>query len=81
MHKIYKPNNFKEWSETACNKIIRTISSCITLEQLDNSKRMIDNFVVISAIEDDIETDELESIVSLIWLRHKLQFHIIDMKI
>ena len=54
-------------------KIEKTIDSCITLEQVDKSKRMIDTFVIITALEDDIIEEELESIIRLFWLKIDLK--------
>ena len=73
MNYIFRPENYKDWAQQAINKIEKTIDSCITLEQVDKSKRMIDTFVIITALEDDIIEEELESIIRLFWLKIDLK--------
>jgi hypothetical protein len=75
MQYFFKPDNFERWSELATEKISSTIESCTTLRQLESAKRMIDTFIMITALEDNIETEELEWIVNLYWLRIILKKH------
>ena len=69
MQYFFKPDNFERWSELATEKIHVTIESCTTLRQLESAKKMIDTFIMITALEDNIETEELEWIVNLYWLK------------
>ena len=73
MHYLFRPDNYKDWATLAIQKIEKTIESCTTVEQIDVSKKMIDNFVIITALEDDIQTEDLESIVRLFWLKIDLK--------
>jgi hypothetical protein len=73
MNYIFRPENYKDWAKLAINKIEKTIDSCISLEQIDVTKRMIDNFIVISALEDDVQSEELESVMRLFWLKIDLK--------
>lgn len=75
MQYFFKPENFERWSELATEKIHSTVESCDTLRQLESAKRMIDIFIMITALEDNIETEELESIINLYWLKINLKKH------
>ena len=75
MQYFFKPDNFERWSELATEKIHVTIESCTTLRQLESAKKMIDTFIMITALEDNIETEELEWIVNLYWLKIILKKH------
>jgi len=77
MHYFFKPDNFEKWSELATEKICVTIDECATLRQLESAKQMIDTFIMITALEDNIQTEELEWIVNLYWLRIILKKQII----
>ena len=73
MQYFFKPENFEKWSELATEKISATIDGCITLRQLESAKRMIDTFIMITALEDNIESEELEWIINLYWLKINLK--------
>ena len=73
MHYIFRPENYKDWAKVAIQKIERTLDSCVSLDQIDTSKRMIDNFILITALEDNIQSEELESIMRLFWLKIDLK--------
>jgi hypothetical protein len=77
MQYFFKPDNFERWSNLATEKINVTIDSCTTLRQLESAKQMIDTFIMITALEDNIEAEELEWIVNLYWLRIILKKQII----
>ena len=69
MHYLFRPDDYERWSDLATEKIRVTIESCEDLRQLESAKRMIDTFIMITALEDNIETEELEWIVNLYWLK------------
>jgi hypothetical protein len=73
MQYFFKPDNFERWSELATEKINVTIESCTNLRQIESAKRMIDTFIMITALEDNIETEELEWIINLYWLKINLK--------
>lgn len=73
MNYIFRPENYKDWAKSAIQKIGKTIDSCTTIEQVDISKRMIDNFVIITALEEDVQEEELESLMRLFWLKIDLK--------
>lgn len=75
MQYFFKPENFEKWSELATEKIRITIDGCTTLRQLESAKKMIDTFIMITALEDNIETEELEWIINLYWLKINLKKH------
>ena len=75
MQYFFKPDNFERWSNLATEKIHVTIESCTTMRQLESAKKMIDTFIMITALEDNIETEELEWIVNLYWLKIILKKH------
>ena len=75
MQYFFKPDNFERWSNLATEKIHVTIESCTTLRQLESAKKMIDTFIMITALEANIETEELEWIVNLYWLKIILKKH------
>jgi hypothetical protein len=77
MNYIFRPENYKDWAKLAIQKIEKTIDSCTTVAQVDVSKRMIDNFVIITALEEDIKEEDLESIIRLFWLKIDLKKQII----
>lgn len=73
MHYIFRPDNYKDWAKSAIEKIEKTLNSCTTIDQVEVSKRMIDNFVLITALEEDVQEEELESIIRLFWLKINLK--------
>lgn len=73
MHYIFRPDNYKDWAKSAIEKIEKTLNSCTTIDQVEVSKRMIDNFVLITALEEDVQEEELESIMRLFWLKINLK--------
>ena len=77
MNYIFRPENYKDWAKSAIQKIGKTLDSCTTVAQVDVSKRMIDNFVIITALEEDIKEEDLESIIRLFWLKIDLKKQII----
>jgi len=70
---LARPNDFKEWVSKAYEKIDKTISSCQTIEHVEAAKRMVDNFVIVAALEDDVDSNELETIAHLFWTRINLK--------
>jgi hypothetical protein len=73
MNYIFRPENYKDWAKSAINKIEKTINSCINVEQVEVSKKMVDNFIIITALEDDIIEEDLESVIRLFWLKIDLK--------
>jgi hypothetical protein len=73
MNYIFRPENYKDWAKSAINKIEKTIDSCINVEQVEVSKKMVDNFIIITALEDGILEEDLESVIRLFWLKIDLK--------
>jgi len=73
MNYIFRPENYSSWAKLAINKIEKTIDSCINVEQVEVSKKMVDNFIIITALEDGIKEEELESVIRLFWLKIDLK--------
>jgi len=67
MNYIARPKDFNSWVLPAYEKIIATIKSCETLEQLKVAKNMVNNFVFISALEEDTEEVQIEEAMRLFW--------------
>jgi|TARA_B110000908_G_C10248083_1_gene450092 hypothetical protein len=70
---LARPKNFKEWVSKAYDKIERTIDSCQTVEHIDAAKKMVDNFIIVTALEEESNSEELEAIAHLFWTRINLK--------
>ena len=79
MNFILRPTNFNAWINPAIDKIFKTISSCTSEDHIKAAKNIIDNFVLIMAIE-DTKTETLEETINLFWFRIRLQSQIIKNK-
>lgn len=73
MYYITRPNDWSPWALIAINKINRTIDSCCSQEHVDVAKNMVNNFIVITALEENVNDKILEDITMLFWLRLDLQ--------
>jgi hypothetical protein len=73
MQYIFRPANYIHWSKLHILKIESSINNSITLEQLDESKTLIDYFIIITSLEDNIADKDLESIVLLFWFKINLK--------
>lgn len=73
MNYIFRPENYKDWAKLAIQKIGETIDSCTTIKHVEKSKVMIDNFIIITALEDGVQEEELESLMRLFWLKIDLK--------
>jgi hypothetical protein len=69
---IFRPENFNTWSIQAIEKIEAVIDSCSSLSHLDGARKLVDNFTIITALEEDDEKS-IEIIIHQLWLRIKLQ--------
>ena len=49
---IFRPDNFKKWSIEALVKLEKVIDSCKNEAHLEAAKNMVDNFTIITALED-----------------------------
>jgi hypothetical protein len=77
MNYIFRPENWSKWSVLAIDKINKTIDSCSTQEHLNVAKVMVDNFIIITALEDNITEKDLEDVMKLFWLKLDLQNQLI----
>jgi hypothetical protein len=73
MQYTFRRNNFLQWSKLHLLKIESSINNCTTLEQLNESKTLIDYFIIITSLEDNVEDNDLESIASLFWFKINLK--------
>jgi len=73
MEYIFRRDNYNDWSKSTMIKIEKAIDSCTTLDQLNSSKRMVDSFIIITSLEEGVETEDIESLVRLFWLRIDLR--------
>ena len=70
---ILKPKNYQTWSRAAINKIEKTIESCENESHLAAAKQMIDNFIIIMAINDESDSEQVHQISRQLWLTYKLK--------
>jgi hypothetical protein len=73
MHYIFRPNDWNQWAKIAFSKINKTIKTCTTTEHVSVAKVMVDNFIIVTALEEHVDDSSLESITRLFWLRLDLQ--------
>lgn len=69
---IFRPENFKSWSISAIDKIEAVIDSCVTIDHLDSARKLVDNFTIITALE-ECDENSIEIVIHQLWLRIKLQ--------
>lgn len=74
---IFRPENWSKWSGLAIDKINKTIDSCATQEHIDVAKAMVNNFIFVTALEDNIKENDLEEVIKLFWLKLDLQSQLI----
>jgi hypothetical protein len=77
MYYIFKPEDWSKWAKLAIDKINQTIDTCVTHEHIKSTKAMVDNFIVITALEENVNDDDLECIIRLFWLKLDLKKQII----
>lgn len=77
MYYIFKPEDWSEWAKLAIDKINQTIDTCNTPEHIKSAKTMVDNFIIITALEESVNDNDLESIIRLFWLKLDLKKQII----
>ena len=70
---IFKPKDYNTWSQSAMNKITKTIESCQNESHLECAKNMIDNFTIIMSINDKLDLDEVSQLSGQLWLSYKLK--------
>ena len=71
---IFKPNDYLAWADHAITKILYNIDQAQNKDQLLLAKHMVDNFVIINAV--NVENDNLDHVhdlASFLWLAYKLQ--------
>ena len=72
-HFLFKPDNYETWSTAALDKIQKTIDSCITLDHIDIAKNMVDNFVLMLALNETYPDDDVQDISKQLYLYLKLK--------
>lgn len=65
---LFKPENYEKWSKSTIDKIIKTIESCETEPHLDTAKNMIDNFVLMMAINGNYKDEQVQDISKQLYL-------------
>lgn len=70
---IFKPKDYNTWSQSAVDKITKTIESCQNTSHLESVKNMIDNFTIIMSINNDVDLDEVSQVCKQLWLSYKLK--------
>jgi hypothetical protein len=70
---IFKPKNYNTWSQSAVDKISKTIESCQNQSNLESVKNMIDNFTIIMSMSDELDLDEILQVCKQLWLSYKLK--------
>lgn len=77
MYYIFRPEDWSKWANLAIAKINQTIDTCTTSNHIKSAKTMVDNFIVITALEKNVNDDDLERIIGLFWLKLDLKKQII----
>ena len=70
---IFKPKNYNTWSQSAVDKISKTIESCQNKSHLESVKNMIDNFTIIMSMSDELDLDGVSQVCKQLWLSYKLK--------
>lgn len=70
---ILKPKDYNTWSQSVVNKISKTIESCQNISHLESVKNMIDNFIIIMALNNEFNSDSVHQISRQLWLTYKLK--------
>lgn len=70
--KHFRPDNYNAWSITAVDKIEAVIDSCVTFDHIKSARKLVDNFTIITALE-DYDEKSIEIVIHQLWLRIKLQ--------
>jgi len=67
-HFLFKPDNYETWSIEALDKIQKTIDSCITQDHITAAKNMVDNFVLMLALNETYPDDTVQDISKQLYL-------------
>lgn len=67
-HFLFKPDNYETWSIEALDKIQKTIDSCITQDHIVAAKNMVDNFVLMLALNETYPDDTVQDISKQLYL-------------
>lgn len=70
---LFKPNNYESWSTKAITKIELTIDSCQTIYHLDTARKMVDNFILIMALNETYSQEIVQDISRQLYLYLKLK--------
>jgi hypothetical protein len=65
---LFKPDNYKEWSDSAIKKIIKVVDSCISDDHLDSAKQMIDHFILMLALNETYSEETVQDISKQLYL-------------
>lgn len=73
MQYTFRHINYLNWSKKHLARIESNINCAITIDILNESKALIDYFIIITSLEDNIEDKDLESITLLFWFKINLK--------
>ncbi len=77
MNFLFQADDWHKWSTDIINDISTNINNCTTMEQIKNARILINSFMFVTALEDNIEDKDLEDLLRLFWLRLDIQRQII----
>lgn len=63
-----KPKDYKSYTETGIQKIIKTIDSSKTIQHFETCKKMIDNFIIILLMNDVVDDEDLQFVSKQLYL-------------
>ena len=65
---LFKPDNYEEWSGNAIDKIRKVIDSCTNDLHIDSAKNMVDNFVLMMALNETYPDNLVQDISKQLYL-------------
>lgn len=63
-----KPRDYKSYTESSIQKIIKTVDSSKTIQHFETSQKMIDNFIMILLLNENMEDEDLQFISKQLYL-------------
>jgi hypothetical protein len=68
MNFFLKPSNYESYIQNGIQKIIKTVDSCTTTDHIETSQKMIDNFIMILLLSDDLNDEDIQFISKQLYL-------------
>lgn len=78
MNFLFQPEDWSQWSIDIINSINANISKCSTMEQIKGARVLINSFIFVTALEENVSDKDIEDLIELFWLKLDLQKQIIS---